>query len=171
MPEQSSRARLEMEITVTLSDLRAFFLYTVWLKQRFTVPLLLFAAGVGFLLVLRGGASAWLGAALVAVCFWYIASRLRLWRRFRDAAAGEAGSRYRARFSGNALDMEHIAQTRTTKYRLDKLTEARETGGHFFLYTAPFSAVILPKRDLQPLTQQRLRELLRQRLGAKFSRL
>ena len=161
--------RLEADIRICRADLRSFFLYTLWLKKRLTVPVLIFVAGVGLLLVLQDG-QPWLGIALLALTGCYVAWRMNGWSVFGQSIR-EQGLRYHLSLTGRELVLENQTQGGGSKYRLEKFAEARETGAHFFLYHGPMTAVILPKRELPDELALALRQQLRERLGSRYGRI
>lgn len=165
--------RIVTETDITEQDLKAFFNYTIWLKQPLTVPLLIFAAGTSLVLVTQGGWAMWAGAALLCFVFWYVSSRLKLWRKFKRVALVTGGLRqkYRVSVDSNAIVMENRIDQSVTKYRWNKIHEVRETGKHFFFYLAPFSAVIIPKRSLSDPEIAGLHQFVGLRFGKKYSRI
>lgn len=160
--------RFEMQITV--DDLRRYFRFTVWFKQKLLLPLLIFVLGIGASLCLRAADwTGWLGAALLAAAVCYIVSRLRLGSRFEEAVREEAGERYRVSIDSRGLELENLDRGHKLRHGWDSISEARELKGYFLLYQGPGTAIILPKRSLQPAQQLALDKLLRSRLRNRYS--
>ena len=160
---------LDFSISINIADLRHFFWFTVWLKHRHTIPILIFATGVGALLLLRGGAQTWCGAALLTAVFLYCYNRLRIWPRFRQSAQDELGEIYEVSVDRHGVCMRNTVRDSQQLYDWSKIIDARELKGHYFLYQAEYSALIIPKRDLIVSQRAAWEHMLRKYLPGKFT--
>lgn len=154
--------------TVELADLRSFYWYTLFVKPRLLIPVLIIPLGVGLLALPRGGVAMWLGMALLAGVLWYISTRVHTWQRFKQASGAEIGSRYRVSIDRQGLRLDNLSRDGSQLYDWEQVTEVRELRRHFFIYYGPVSASILPKRDLPWEEQARLRKFFQQKFADKY---
>ena len=156
--------------TILSEDIKAYFDFTLWFKQKLLIPVLIFSCGVGLALLAGGGWRLWAGLALLSLAAVYVVRRLRLWPRFEQAARGETGQDYALTVSAFGLSASLAGGEERTRVRWDKVLDIRETRRHFFIYSGPFTAMIVPRRDLADADTVELRRLLRAYGGSKYNR-
>jgi len=157
-----------IETQLTFADIRAFFNFTVWIKQKAVMTFLIMCAGLGVLMMGQGGIWIALGSVLVLCLIWYVYTRYNAWKNFRAAAESETGKHYHISINTQATSVDIKEDGSQKKYQHDTLLEVCEAGHYFYLYQDQFTAIILPKRDIPPEMIPTLKALFKYCFGDRF---